>query len=190
MREPVTLSPLDSRSAEIIALWDGDPEFLRAAEWSVASDEARSTFWRSMTISPPEHLLRFAATTVTDVVGYLDIHGSGDRRELGFVVGPGRWGRGLGGAVARAGLEYAFDRLALQCVWAEAWATNAASIAILKGLGMRHLGRGETGSYLGESTRYEQFELNRAEWAQRQPAGAHLPRPRSGLVADHSGQGQ
>ena len=120
-----------------------------------------------MVVSPPEQLLRFAATRATDVVGYLDIHGSGDRRELGFVVGPGRWGRGLGGAVAHAGLEYAFDRLALQCVWAEAWATNTASIAILNGLGMRHLGRGENGSYLGECTRYEQFELNRAEWAQR-----------------------
>ena len=171
MQNRITLSALDLRSAEILASWGDDPEFLRAAEWSTTSVEARSAFWRSIVSSPPEQLLRFAATEIADVVGYLDIHGSGDRRELGFAVGPGRWGKGLGGAMAHAGLEYAFGTLALQCVWAEAWATNAASIAILTRLGMRHVGRGEEGVYLGEPTCYEQFELQREDWTQRSSPG-------------------
>ncbi len=161
MSIPIALSPLDARSAEIIASWGDDPEFLRAAEWSAVSGEARSAFWQSLVHSPPEHLLRLAATADADVVGYLDIHGSGPRRELGFAIGPSHWRRGLGGAVAHAGVEYAFQSIGLPCLWAEAWATNAASIAILRGLGMRHLGRGGKGSYLGERTHYEQFELER-----------------------------
>lgn len=95
------------------------------------------------------------------LVGYVDLHGCDrERRELSFLVGPAAlWGRGLGLAVARAGLTYGFDELRLREVWAQAIDANRASIRTLQRLGMAETGPGGPAAYLGHTSRYRQFTV-------------------------------
>ena len=95
-----------------------------------------------------------------DVVGYVDLHGSGPRRELGYVVGGReRWGQGFGRSVAHAGLAWGFGALGLTDMWAEAVDANVASVRILERLGMRETGRGEEATFLGRRSFYRVFTL-------------------------------
>ncbi len=108
-----------------------------------------------------------AACAHGEVVGYVDLHGDEpDRRELGFVVGRReRWGRGLGTAVARAGLAYGFEVVRLRTIWAEAVDANHASVAILRRIGMREIPRGEEAEFLGAPSFYRRFEIHAPEFA-------------------------
>lgn len=159
----VDLRPMTVADAVVVASWGLDASFRAAAEWSPDMDlEALERFHRGTVLCPPEELLRLAACAGGDLVGYVDLHGTGpDDRELGYVVGPStRWGQGLGTALARAGLDYGFGPLGLRRVTAEAWDANPASIRILQRLGMRETGRGDAGEYLGRATYYRTFQAD------------------------------
>lgn len=60
--------------------------------------------------------------------------------ELGYWVGRGDQGRGIGRHAVRAAVRLAFDHLRLRALWADVLADNVASIRILEGLGCRRVG--------------------------------------------------
>lgn len=160
----VVLRPLGAADAEVVAAWGEDLLFCDAAGWSRdLGPTERRVRWAALADDPPHGLLRQAAVVGGEVVGFVDLNGSEPgRRELGYVVGGReRWGRGLGTALARAGLAYGFDVLGLDVIWAEAAHANAASIRILQRIGMTETGRGEDTWYLDRPTFHRRFEIRR-----------------------------
>ncbi len=88
-------------------------------------------------------LVIFAITTAADglvgAVGLMLENGSGIA-ELGYWVGVPYWGRGYATEAAAAVVEYGFRNLALQRIWARAFARNPASSRVLEKIGMAHEG--------------------------------------------------
>lgn len=160
----VALRPLRRADLDALVAWGEDEEFCAAAEWAARDVEERRAHWRRIIEAPPPELLRLAVQLDGQLVGTVDLHGSEPtRRELGFVVARPFWGRGVGLAAAIAGLDHGFGTMGLDRIWAEAWAANRRSVAILERL-MHPTGSGETGSYRGEVTRYVQYAITREEW--------------------------
>lgn len=168
----VTLRPLEPGDAMMIAAWADDPVFLAGADWGRRRPAETVEFWRSLILRPPADLVRLGAEETGRLVGYVDLHGTNPtRRELGYAVGPSQcWGRGLGAALARAGLVHGFDRLGLSEVHAEANAANRPSVRILQRLGMRDVGKGGAADVLGGPTYLRRFAITRDEWVSR-PVG-------------------
>ncbi|WP_186320716.1 GNAT family N-acetyltransferase [Kocuria rhizophila] len=160
----VELRTATAADAETYALWGNDELFCRAAEWTLGIPLAdRAASLRGLNTAPPADLLRLSAWCDGVLVGHVDIQGTEPtRRELGYLIGSSTsWGRGLGLAAARAGVHFAFDRMGLGTVWAEALDGNTASVKILQRLGMTETGRGAASTYLGRATHYRQFTLDR-----------------------------
>jgi RimJ/RimL family protein N-acetyltransferase len=169
--EGIRLRPLAVDDAAVLASWSRNDEFCRAADWSVGLPTSEhETFHRRIVEQPPDDLIRLGLEWQARLVGYVDLHGDEpERRELGFLVGPDFWGRGLGTAGARAALDVAFTRLDLREVWAEAADANTRSIRILQRLGMRETGRGEDTIYLGQPTFYRRFAIGPGPSVLRKP---------------------
>ena len=158
------LRPFAHGDAELLADWGADPVFCAHAGWDADASWRERVAWARRDL--PDHLLRRAAVVGPDVVGYVDLHGSGPRRELGYVVGGReRWGQGFGRSVAHAGLAWGFGALGLTDMWAEAVDANVASVRILERLGMRETGRGEEATFLGRRSFYRVFTLTAGEFA-------------------------
>ena len=160
----VTVRPLRAGDAEVMAGWADDPEFCRAADWSRDLPYAdRVRFFRRLVEVPPPDLIRLVAVHEHTVVGYVDLAGTRrTERELGFVIGErSAWGRGLGTSAAAAGCEHGFGVLGLRTIWAEAEATNVASVRILQAIGMRHPTPG--GSAPG-ARGVRRFRIDRDAW--------------------------
>ncbi|SEE72813.1 GNAT family N-acetyltransferase [Ruania alba] len=162
----VRLRPLIDADVAVLSSWALDTRFRELAEWSPDWSVAEyRAFWRDLIADPPQDLLRLGVEHEGELCGYVDLHGHGDTRELGFLVGPqDRWGRGLGAAAAAAGLAHGFDVLGLHRVWAEAYDTNAASVRILARIGMVETGSGASGAFDGQPATYRQFALRREHW--------------------------
>ena len=161
------LRPMEPSDAATFTSWGQDADFCRAAGWREGLPEAElMEFWDALITSPPQTLHRLSATVDDAVVGYVDLHGTDPEvLELGYVIGPSvRWGQGLGTAAARLGLRYGFTVLDLVGVWAEAPASNAASVRILQRLGMADAGAGGPTTFRDEPTRYLRYSITRAEW--------------------------
>src|SRR5690349_21839229 len=109
--EQVALRPLVLADVDTYASWSQDRRFCEHAGWTadLPLDEHRA-HWRKIVEQPRADHLRLAAVAGVQVIGYVDFAGEEPRRrELGYVVGPSdRWGQGLGGVVARLGLDYGF----------------------------------------------------------------------------------
>lgn len=164
----VTLRPLVLLDAPAYAAWGLDGLFCEHAGWT-GDAVAQEEHWRRLITQPKPDHLRLAAVAGEQVVGYVDFAGDEERRrELGYVVGPSaRWGQGLGGTVARLGLEYGFGELKLDEIWAEAVDANEASIRILTSLGMTETARGDDEVFLGVPSFYRQFAITRDAFSVR-----------------------
>ena len=164
----MVLRPLAVEDAGTIAGWAADEELCRAAEWPLGRDqEFFRSFHRRSISEPPADLVRLGVVREGRLVGYVDLHGDEpDRRELGYLIGERRlWGRGVGTAAAAAGLHHGFTEIGLREIWAEALDANDASVRILRRLGMRETGTGDSATYLGEPTHYRQFTITADERA-------------------------
>jgi RimJ/RimL family protein N-acetyltransferase len=162
------LRPMNRADAEILGIWAEDELFCQHAGWTTSSAAAVRDFWVRQVETPPADLIRLAVASADDgLLGYVDLHGAKPlERELGFLIGPStQWGRGLGGRAAKAGLVYGFEQLSLGSIWAEALIANAASVRILRSLGMRETGRGCAETFLEEESCYLQFRISRDEWS-------------------------
>lgn len=166
----VRLRPLEAADAPIMAAWGDDLLFCDEAGWSRELGPAeRRVRWAELVRALPGALIRLTAVADGEVVGYVDLHGSEPgRRELGYLVGGReRWGRGLGTALAHAGLAHGFDVLGLDEIWAEAADANPASVRILQRIGMTETGRGDDTWYLDRPTFHRQFAITRGDWETR-----------------------
>ncbi|MEU6807479.1 GNAT family N-acetyltransferase [Streptomyces sp. NPDC046831] len=74
-------------------------------------------------------------------VGHAEIKKTGnvDGHELVTALVPGHWGRGLGTEVVRGLLRHAADNLGLKEAYGMVGAENAASLAMCRRLGFRHV---------------------------------------------------
>lgn len=160
----IQLRPMEPADAEVIAAWGDDLLFCDEAGWSRELDPLeRRRRWAELVADLPSDLIRLTAVSDGEVVGFVDLRGDEpERRELGYVVGGReRWGKGLGTALARAGLLHGFDELGLNEIWAEAADANPASVRILQRIGMTETGRGDDTTYLDRATFYRQFRITR-----------------------------
>ncbi len=165
--DTVTLRRLGLPDADVIASWAADPEFCRAADWTVDLPFTKHRhFHQTLIESPPADLIRLGAIHEHVLVGYVDLHGDEPyRRELGFVIGERcRWSQGLGRLAGAAGLDFGFDRLGLQVIWAEAPDANERSVRVLQRLGFLETGRGDDGVFLDQPTYYRQFAITANDW--------------------------
>jgi len=165
----ISLRPLVHGDAPVLASWADDATFRAHAGWRQHPSTALAvTWWQHHIAEPDPRLVRLLALHGEEAVGYVDLYADDESaRELGYLIAPSaRWGRGLGTAVARAGLAHGFEVLGLERIWAEAVEANVASVRVLRRIGMRATGFGATDEFLGESSRYLQFELLRTEWRQ------------------------
>ena len=155
--------------ADVLASWADDPIFSAHAGWTYrprSDDSLRE--WREWIVSMDPQLVRLAALDGSTIIGYVDLHGAGSVRELGYVIGPSRrWGHGLGTMAARAGLDHGFGVLDLDSIWAEAVEANVASRRVLEKLGMSDLGPGANEMFLGQRSRYRRYRITRSEWLAR-----------------------
>lgn len=178
------LRPLTLEDAGTIAGWAADPIFCRAAGWTVGLPPGEHLAFQTRLIAqPPTDLVRLGVSLDGRLVGYVVFQGTeAGRRELGFVIGErGLWGQGLGLAAAWAGLRCGFATMGLSHLWAEALDADAASVRILKRLGMQETGPGSQGTYLGRPSHYRQFAITPDELVtgqgHRQAAGEETSTP-------------
>lgn len=160
----LTLRPLVADDASFLASLQTDPVFAAHAGWRVTNAISDGEgWWRESIADPDPLLLRLLATTVDGPVGYVDLHGRDAHvRELGYAIGPSpRWGHGLATEAARAGIEWGFERLHLDRIWAEAVEANIASVRVLEKVGMHPIGRGADESFLGVPSHYKRYEILR-----------------------------
>ena len=86
-----------------------------------------------------------------------------ERGALGYWIGEPWFGQGYTREAVRALVPYAFNILDLQVIEAAAQTANAASLAVLRGLGMRHMGqRHEFAPARGVSDLCDWFEVDRS----------------------------
>ncbi len=107
----VTLRALTLQDARTIAGWASDPTFCRAADWTVGLRRSEYlSFQAGLITESPTDLVRLGAALCGRLVGYVAWQGVElGQRKLGFVIGERElWGRGLGKAVASAGLRHGF----------------------------------------------------------------------------------
>lgn len=165
----LTLRELTETDANTLAEWQTDALFCVHAGWRPSESRQRATDWWQNQISHPDpQLTRLFALDRRNPIGYVDLYGSGQvERELGYLIAPtASWGRGLGTAAARAGVEFGFENLGLGRIWAEAVEANIASVKVLRRLGMREIGLGTEEDFLGQKSQYVQFEILATEWRQ------------------------
>jgi RimJ/RimL family protein N-acetyltransferase len=163
------LRPLSPEDLDVLTAWGSDDELCAAAEWSIGKPpEYHRLHWQTLIENTSPDLIRLAVVIGYDqLVGYCDLFGRDpDQRELGFVIAERRlWGHGLGRAAAALMLEHGFAEMRLRSIVAEAWDANERSVRILQRLGMREIGRSETGTNRGVPTHYRMFEMTADEWA-------------------------
>ena len=153
--------------APVLASWADDATFRAHAGWRQHPSASLAIAWWQHRIEEPDpRLVRLLAVHGDEAVGYVDLYADDEgSRELGYLIAPSaRWGHGLGGAAAHAGLAHGFDVMGLDRIWAEAVEANVASVRILRRIGMGATGLGATEQFVGEPSRYLQFELLRTDW--------------------------
>jgi [ribosomal protein S5]-alanine N-acetyltransferase len=122
-----------------------DPEVVKYETWGPNSvEQTRDFVRRSIEASRSEPRTVFELAVTERANGALiggcgirvrdSIHREGD---LGYTLGAGWWGRGLGTETARALVRFGFDRLGLHRIWATCHVENRASARVLEKAGMR-----------------------------------------------------
>lgn len=164
MPDSLRLRPLQPGDETLFAAWAHDPDFRTANGWSEPTGESHLRHWRELIAAPPADLVRLAVERDGDVVGYVDLHGSGQScRELGVVIGPSsNWGRGLGRRALRLALTYAFSVLDLDQVQARTHETNERARRLLAGSGFSETGPQGEEEYAGEVVDLVGYRLERA----------------------------
>lgn len=145
----VTVRPPRESDVEQIFGWRNSPE---VAEWllrtSVTADELREAL---LDFSPQSHSHRLVAEEGEEVVGVGDLwvydamtqshvdQGPVRLAEagLGYVIRPGRFGKGYATLIASTLLDLAFTDLGVRRVVAGCFADNHASARVLEKIGMR-----------------------------------------------------
>jgi 8-oxo-dGTP diphosphatase len=95
----------------------------------------------------------------------LILRDGGDPPSVGFWLGRPFWNQGYMTEAVRRLLDYAFDELGADAVWAEAFPDNAASIRVQEKLGMTYVGRAvQAAPARGGDREVEVREIRRESW--------------------------
>ena len=113
-----------------------------------------------------ESLNRAAILSATgELIGWMGVRRVDDaprRGSLGYWIGERWFGQGYTREAVRCLVPHAFQALDLAVIEAAAQTANAASLAVLRGLGMRPMGRRQEFAVArGAAERCEWFELDR-----------------------------
>ncbi|HKR24492.1 MAG TPA: GNAT family N-acetyltransferase [Allosphingosinicella sp.] len=120
--------------------------------WSTpphASVEESREWLQSMIDAPPEESDDYVVEYEGRVIGKA---GCWRMPEIGFVLHPDYWGRGLAGEAVAAAVASAFAKFPVDELIADVDPRNAASLALLKRLGFVETGRSEGTWEWGEET--------------------------------------
>jgi RimJ/RimL family protein N-acetyltransferase len=99
---------------------------------------------------------------IIGLIGVRRLDDNPARGAIGYWIGEAHFGRGYTKEAARAILDAAWDILPVQVIEGAAQLPNAASIAVLRGLGMTYQGeRDEFASARGASDRCAVYEIAR-----------------------------
>lgn len=126
---------------------------------------------RQIDLEAPGLAVNRAATlsATGELMGWMSVHrakAAPGRGALGYWIGEAWFAQGYTREAVRALVPFAFEALDLQVIEAVAQTANAASIAVLRGLGMRYKGqREEFAVARGSADLCEWFELDRP-WRQ------------------------
>ncbi len=138
----------------LLQVLDRDPEVMRYLLGRARTSEEITTYWgpRCADQDADARGLGFWAGFAGErFIGWwdLDLADWRDREvtpetiaEAGWRLRRDAWGEGLATEGAMAVLDYGFDALGLDQVWAETMAVNAASRGVMRKLGMRHVHSG------------------------------------------------
>jgi ribosomal-protein-alanine N-acetyltransferase len=117
-------------------------------------------------------LVNFAVIRRTDgaLVGAagLILKGDHDKAEIGYWIGVPYWNQGYASEAASAVIDYGFEELGLQRIYAAHFARNSASGRVLAKNGMRHEGtlRRDIKKW-DEYLDVEMYSILRGEWKRR-----------------------
>jgi len=89
-------------------------------------------------------LVTYAVTTrkTNELIGLMaiSIHSTFNRGELAYWVGKPYWGQGYGTEAAKALLQYGFEVLQLNRIYAQSFTTNPGSWRIMEKIGLKYEG--------------------------------------------------
>ena len=108
-------------------------------------DETRE--WLDSMIAPPRDSSDYVVEQAGRVIGKA---GCWRVPEIGFILRPDCWGQGLAREALAAIIPRLFDRFPIPAITADVDPRNAASLALLRGLGFVETGRAERTWLIGE----------------------------------------
>lgn len=131
----VTLRPVTAADLDFLYDLQSDPVGAAQAVFTPRTREAFDAHWARI-LADPAVLSRMVVAdgeTVGNVVSW-DHDG---RRDVGYWIARERWGRGIASAALRAYL----DVETVRPLWADPFASNTASVALLRRCGFREVRR-------------------------------------------------
>lgn len=155
------------------ASWTGEEEVEAVADRiarHLAAERSGLGLNRAITLARTGELIGW--------IGVRRLDGHPHRAMLGYWIGEAWFGQGYTGEAARAMVDAAWSALDVEVIEAAAQTANAASIAILRRLGMTHMGqRQEFAPARGAADLCDWFELRRPREATRPPPPARPALP-------------
>lgn len=123
-----------------------DETVMKHVDTGVFSPEKAEALWLKLT----ENLYPNGITTIYGVFDKTDGHYIGhagirprpthmDEWEISYMLRHAEWGKGYATEIARKLVEFGFDKLQLNAVYATVDTDNFASIRVLEKVGMRHI---------------------------------------------------
>jgi ribosomal-protein-alanine N-acetyltransferase len=161
-----------------------DPEVARFMPWRAHSSELFAKGYLGVITRP--QFLNWAVTLppADQAIGMVFLHAlSREHRkaEIAFNLGKAHWGRGLATEVARAVLQFGFQRLGLNRIEALCMPENVASRKVLVKLGMTFEGRMRQALHRHDGFHdTDLFALLASEFAGSDPGGPPATPPPSG----------
>jgi len=138
------VTPSVSMAADILEAYAGDPEATKYLSWPTknsveeAEDFVRRTLISWDTGSSFTWLVLEKESGA--IAGCFAFRPARTGYEIGYVISPAYWGKGLGTELVKKMISIGFEDPAVERIWAYCDTENAASIKLLEKCGMKHEG--------------------------------------------------
>ncbi|MFF7383230.1 GNAT family N-acetyltransferase [Streptomyces griseoluteus] len=134
--EDVRLRGVSEDDLEIFLVFEHDPEAVRRSRFTPRPRDAFLTHWRTRVLPDPDCLVR-TVTVDGEVAGNVVSWTQGGRRFVGYWLGRPYWRRGIG---SRALGRFLTEEEPLRPLYADPFAGNTASVALLEKHGFARVG--------------------------------------------------